>query len=332
MKKLYIALVLLFAITTQSIAQKFIDIYQNGKVSGSMLSSDIDSISISIIDNSSRRINFWRSGKLINNFIVNTVDSIKVFHSEDEPLVYLGIIGFNQELYPKAIDFLASSTSNLYNNFVSNLPRKDGTLLYYGVEQALDMLTQYNFSTPLSSVNLITFTDGLDQGSLMMTTKYQDENEYISDIRHRICSTRVRGIPITSYCLGLRGNDVTNYEQFQANLRLLATSEENAIEVNNMSAVQNRLQEVANQIISISNRQNISMKIPGQSNGTQIRFTFDGKSPEESSMYIDGTFSLSDRSLVNVTYKGIRANSGSSVEGVQIGSSIIEDLTKNTRT
>ena len=319
MKRIFITFIMFIALAIQGHAQKFIDIYQNGKLSGSMLSIDIDSVTISGTDESSRRVNFWRSGSQANSFPVASVDSIVVFHSEDEPLVYLGILGFNQALYPKPIDILSKSTSSLYNSFVGSLTRKDGTLLYYGVEEALDMLTKYKFSTPLSSVNLITFTDGLDQGSLMMTTKYQDDSEYLSDLSSRIASTRVRGLPLTAYCLGLRGNDVTNYAQFQENLRQLATSNEKAIEVSSMSAVQNRLNEIADQIISISNRQTISMKIPGQSNGTKIRFTFDGSSAENSSMYIEGTFNLADRSLRDVTYHGLRSTSGSTVMGVQDG-------------
>lgn len=319
MKRIFFIFIMFIALAMQGHAQKFIDIYQNGKVSGSMLSIDIDSVTISGTDESSRRVNFWRSGSQAKSFSVASVDSIVVFHSEEEPLVYLGILGFNQALYPKPIDILSSSTSSLYNSFVGNLKCKDGTLLYYGVEEALDMLTKYKFSTPLSSVNLITFTDGLDQGSLMMTTKYQDDSEYLSDLSIRIASTRVRGLPLTAYCLGLRGNDVTNYAQFQDNLRQLATSKEKAIEVSSMSAVQNRLKEIADQIISISNRQTISMKIPGQSNGTKIRFTFDGSSAENSTMYIEGTFNLADRSLRDVTYHGLRSTSGNTVMGVQDG-------------
>ena len=319
MRKIIIALAALFAIATQVMAQKYIEVYQNGRVTRSMSSTDIDSVSVTGSDTASRFINFWRADKLDCNFLVNTVDSIKVFRSEDEPLVYLGILGFNQKLYIKPIDVLASSTSSLYNSFVSNLTRKDGTLLYYGVDQALDMLTQYRFTTPLSSVNLITFTDGLDQGSLMMTTVHEDESEYLSYLSQRIASSRVRNLPITAYCLGLRGSDVTNYTQFRANLRQLATSDDKAIEVSSMSGVQNSLKEIADQIISISNYQTIKMRIPGQSNGTHVRFTFDGKTPENSSMYIEGTFNLADRSLREVTYCGLRSTSGSIVKGVQDG-------------
>ena len=332
MKKIIILITVFFAISTQGIAQKFIDVYQNGKVGGSMFSPDIDSVSISGNDFFSRRINFWRSGKLSNSFFISSIDSVKVFHSEDEPLVYLSILGFNQELYPKSIDVLAGSTYNFYTNFVSNLTRKDGTLLYYAVDNALDMLTQYNFTTPITSVNLVTFTDGLDQGSLMMATNFENESAYLSYLSHRIGTTRVRGLPLTAYSLGLRGNDVTDYTQFLTNLRQLSTSDDNTIEVNSMSGVQDGLKDIADQIISISNRQTISTKIPGQSNETHVCFTFDGESPENSSLYIEGVFNLSDRSLHNVAYGGIRATSGKTVEGIQNGIFVTYTFTGLQRT
>ena len=63
-----------------------------------------------------------------------------------EPLVYLGIIGFNQALYEKEFGILDKNTANDFKTFVSNLTRKDGTLLYYGVDKAIDMLKKQNLS------------------------------------------------------------------------------------------------------------------------------------------------------------------------------------------
>ena len=317
MKKILTLLsVLLFAVAVH--AQKYLEVYRDGNVIGSMMATDVDSVRVTGDNASSRQIHFFAAG-MHKAFKVNAIDSIKVNRTGDDPFVYLGIVGFNQALYDMPIDILATSTSSRYSSFVNNLARKDGTLLYYSVEHALQLLEQYNFGTPLTSVNLITFTDGLDQGSLMMNSAYLTDGEYLSALNRRIGSAVVRGIPVTAYSLGLRGSDVSDYAQFQNNLKLLATDENKAFEVNSMYDVQSRLQEIAEQIISISHRQNISATIPGTSNGTRIRFTFDGSSPEYSSMYIEGVLNLADRSLRNVTYHGIRSTSGSVVKGVQDG-------------
>lgn len=317
MKKILLFFFTLTMAPTSLFAQKYLDIYRDGKIVSSVKAAEVDSLVID--ENNNRTVDFYHKGEAYLHTSAAMIDSIKVFHSEDEPLVYLGIVGFNQELYDKAFGVLDKNTASGFKYFVSNLPRKDGTLLYYGVDQALDMLTKQNFPTQVSSVNLITFTDGLDQGSLMMSSNYSTDEEYLNTVSKRIDNTNVKGLQLTAYSMGLKGSDVSDYTLFQSNLNKLASSSDKAFEVNSMSNVDTRLSEISDQIISISNKQNISMKIPGQSNGTLIRFIFDGYSADNSSMYIEGTFNLSDRSLRNITYKGLKAESGSTVTGKQDG-------------
>ena len=177
MKKTLFALFALFAVATTCHAQKFLDIYRNGKVVSSVKAADVDSMVIATDAKDRRTLDFYQNGEKFHHTLVANVDSIKVFKSEDEPLVYLGIVGFNQELYEKEFGVLDKNTANDFKSFVGNLNRKDGTLLYYGVDHALDMLTKGNFPTQVSSVNLITFTDGLDQGSLMMNGNYTTDEQ-----------------------------------------------------------------------------------------------------------------------------------------------------------
>ena len=307
------------AIASSCHAQKFLDIYRNGRIASSVKAADVDSMVIGVDAKDRRKLDFYQKGEVFHHTLTANVDSIKVFKPEDEPLVYLGIVGFNQALYEKEFGVLDKNTANDFKTFVSNLTRKDGTLLYYGVDQALDMLKKQNFTTQISSVNLITFTDGLDQGSLMMNSSYTTDEQYLNAVSKRIGETKVKGLPLTAYSLGLRGSDVTDYTMFQNNLKKLASTEDKAYEVSSMGAVRTRLQEISDQIISISNKQTISMKIPGQSNETIIRFTFDNASAANSTLYIEGTFNLSDRSLRNVSYQGVKAESGSTVQGNQDG-------------
>lgn len=318
MKKIILSIFYLMLFVLTGHAQKFLDIYQNNKIVSSVKAADVDSMVISE-DGESRMLDFYHDGVSFHHNLTDIVDSIKVYNTEGDPLVYLGIVGFNQELYDKEFGVLSKNTADGFKSFVNNLTRKDGTLLYYGVEHALDMLSEKSFYSQVNSVNLITFTDGLDQGSLMMNSNYNTDDQYLNAVSNRIRNTRVKGIPLTAYSLGLRGDDVSNYSQFQNNLAKLASSSDKAFEVSSMTEVNNRLYDISDQIISISNKQTISMKIPGQSNGTVIRFTFDNSSATSSSIYIEGTFNLSDRSLRNVTYHGLSAESGSTVYGKQDG-------------
>ena len=318
MKKYLFALACLMMMGLHVQAQKFLDFYYQGSVVSSVNASDIDSMVIGT-NPTNRTIGLYKAGELFHSTTAARVDSVKVFRPENEPLVYLDIIGFNQELYKKEFGILSTSTASGFNTFVGNLTCKDGTLLYYGVDKALEMLKSTSFPTQVSSVNLITFTDGLDQGSMMMNGSYTTDEQYLNAVHQLIVNTHVKGLPLTAYSLGLKGSDVTNYTLFQNNLAKLASSSDKAIEVSSMSAVRTRLQEISDQIISISNKQTVSMKIPGPSNGTIIRFTFDNATAANSSMYIEGTFNLSDRSLRNVKYYGIKGGSGTIVQGKQEG-------------
>ena len=299
-------------------AQKFLDIYKKGNVVSSLKAADVDSM---VVDESTtvKYVYFYHDGKAFHHTSTANVDSVKVYDLTKAPLVYLGIVGFNQELFEKPFGILDKNKAGDYKSFVNGLTRKDGTLLYYAVDHALDMLQNQSFPSQVGSVNLITFTDGLDQGSLMMNGNYSTDQQYLDAVSNRISEMRVKGLPLTAYSLGLRGSDVTDYQQFQSNLKKIASSADKAFEVSNMSAVRERLRNISDQIVSISNKQIVSLKIPGQSNGTLIRFTFDGSSATNSSMYIEGTFNLADRSLRNVSYHGLKAENGGTVQGKQDG-------------
>ena len=122
-------------------AQKYFDVYQNGEVKSSIASSSLDSIGLTGVTSQDRKVNFYRDGNVMYSYLVSSVDSIKIFRTDEEQLVYMGLLGFNQELYEKPIDVLSTSTAGQYTSFVNNLQYKDGTILYYAVDHALDMST-----------------------------------------------------------------------------------------------------------------------------------------------------------------------------------------------
>ncbi len=294
---------------------KFLDIYSQGKIVASLTFSDADQMEFGAND----VLNFLLNNKIIHQTSVTKVDSILVYDRSQEPLVYLGVMCFNQALYEKAIGVLNKNTVESYKSFISSLTTKYGTTLYYATDNALDRILAFNFGTPLKSVNLITFTDGLDQGSHVLNDTYETDENYLSHLKSRIANTKVAGLPLTAYSLGLRGNDVTDYTQFQSNLRSLASSNDNAFEVTSMSAVESKLGSIADDIIYRTTTQKVSFTIPGTSKGTKVRIVLDGKTAENSTAYIEGTYQTSDKSLYDVTLKGITSNGASSL-GVLPGS------------
>lgn len=230
--------------------------------------------------------------------------------------IYLGICAFNDKLYQLPINELNNTSYNEFNTFVDNLVMKNGTLLYYSVEQALNTLYSSPLPPDISTVGLITFTDGLDQGSMMMNDAHDSELKYLYALKDRIDNNTVQGNNITAYCIGLRGNDVHNNSLFQNNLWNLSSDYQKAIEVTSMSEVNSNFKDIAEQLSSSSYSQTISIKIPGVANGTKIRLTFDSPyAADGSKKYIEGSFNIKDKTLENVEYIGLTSTSGSTVRG-----------------
>lgn len=234
--------------------------------------------------------------------------------------IYLGIMGFNQQLYTYPIRCLSSESKPGFDAFIDNLNKQNGTLLYYSVDQAMNMMQSSQLPSDLETVAMVTFTDGLDQGSMMMDVPYVDNSEYLESLNKRIMNETFSGKSLQAYSIGIRGQDVVDVTSFRKNLSYLASSSENAIEVTSMDEVNQKFKEIAEKISYESYLQTISLKMPGVSNGTQVRFTLDNAGSSTSSrLYIEGVFDLDTRSLKDVRYEGMNCASGTEVKGVVDG-------------
>ena len=87
MKKIFILLsILVLSVTLH--AQKYLEVYRNGDVIGSMMATDVDSVRVTGDNASSRRIHFYAAG-MHKAFAISSIDSIKVNRTGDDPFVYL---------------------------------------------------------------------------------------------------------------------------------------------------------------------------------------------------------------------------------------------------
>lgn len=253
--------------------------------------------------------------------------AVATMSSDDlESGIYLGITGFNKALYTQPITLLSADSESVFDTFVDNLEMKHGTVLYYAVDKTLDALQTCQFPADLSNVAIVTFTDGLDQGSFAAKLDenadvlYETDDEYLDALNTRIRTETVGGNEITAYSIGLRGSDVHDVAKFQTNLRMLASDNDNAFEVSNMSEVNAKFQEIAEHLTQINNIQTINLTIPAVANGTRIRFTFDNpKDAANSKLYLEGSFNLRERSLYDIEYVGLKSTSGTSVKGIPDG-------------
>ena len=235
--------------------------------------------------------------------------------------IYMGITGFNQSLITKELANLDSTTVAGFNDFVAGLTTQSGRLLYYSVDKALDALNTAMRPDHLQNVAVVTFTQGNDQGSLMMTDKYETDAEYAQALKSRILDERVYGRPIKAYTVGLMNEYVRDANKFRSNLYALSSDSTKAIEVNSLAEANVQFQAIADDLVSRNMSEQLTLVFPGVGTGTRIRFTFDEvneASVEESQVYIEGTFSLKTRSLTNITYQGMTCTAGDSVAAASV--------------
>jgi uncharacterized protein (TIGR02145 family) len=234
--------------------------------------------------------------------------------------LYVGIVGFNDNLTTKNISLLKNETQSQFNSFVDGLQTKSGTVLYYSVDKAIDMLREAELPNDLVNVSIITFTDGLDQGSLAFNAGYETKAAYRDALHNRIVNTKIANVNLSAYSIGMKGTDVSNNDEFQGNLTGLASSSSNRFEVKDMEEVNVRFRDIAASLYTETNHFTVKVKIPIQENGAKIRITLDNiTDPTKTNLSIEGTFDLATKSLKNIIYLGLSSGSGTSVTGVTEG-------------
>ena len=235
-------------------------------------------------------------------------------NSSNEPTtegIYLGVIGFNSTLTTKNISKLTTSTSNSFVDFVYSLSSGKGTGLYFADYSALKMMNEYSMPPKLKNVALVTFTDGLDNVSLIQEgfnpENYNSHDAYRTGLHNKMVNEQIHGINVQAYMIGLKGADVTDNVEFTETLNKLASSSSNVYQVANMNEAMQRFSDIANSLNQISTTVNLGVDVPGgYDDGQMLRFSFDNASSATSSnKYIQTTFRWENgRTLADITYVG----------------------------
>ena len=230
--------------------------------------------------------------------------------------IYLGLIGFNDQLYIKDISLLSSSTYQNFTGFIDNLAPGNGTALFYADYTALKKMKEYPMPTKLTNVALVTFTDGLDNISTASSTYdpegYGSTTAYRNALHNKIVNEKIHGLNVSAYSIGLKGSDVTDEAQFMETLRKLASNDNNVFQVANMDEAMERFSAIASSLYSISTSVNLGVNVPGgYDDGQKLRFTFDNVTTATSSTrFIEATYRRTPgggRSLDNIIYYGFAA-------------------------
>lgn len=223
--------------------------------------------------------------------------------------LYVGIIGFNDELHTKTLKILNDETQEEMKTFIDNLSMNNGTILYHAVNNALDKITSITPPEDLINVSIITFTDGLDQGSYVLNDNYSSNSDYLNAVSQRIRTTLINDVPISAYTIGVKGSDVMDVATFRSNLEKLSSNQDYVYEVESMAQVGNIFSNIAQELYNQSSTYDVTLRLPAQNPGTLIRFTFDSVTDAaESTKFIEAVYSRQDNTgvLNEVTYEGLQ--------------------------
>ena len=238
-------------------------------------------------------------------------------HTPAKEGLYLGIVGFNSELYTMPLGLLNQDTKHNFENFVDGLSMQNGTILYHAVNTGLNSLASAKIPENLINVSVVTFTDGLDQGSYVLSDSYNSGSEYLAAVNSRINNELIGGSNISAYSISVRGSDVADVDSFRNNLKKLSSDPvHNVFEVNNMNEAQEKFAQIAQQLYNQSTFYNVTLKLPAQEPNTRIRFTFDNINEVTASQcYIEGTYIRTNGKgqLTDVRYVGLECMSGVAV-------------------
>lgn len=331
MKKIIVTMVCLFIMLTMQ--AQYLHLYKNGSLLKSYVTESIDSM---LFDTSGSvyYMDLYNNGTKHRVDNLGRIDNFKISGEPIKSGVYLGVIAFSDDFQLKPIGDLNSATKSAYQSFVSSQTMKGSTHLYYAVENAIKQLKEIELPEDLVSVSLVTFTDGLDDGSLFMTSSgYTSNDEYLTELNNQIKNTKISNLDINAYAIGFDEGFVVDMDLFNKNLRMLSSKEENATTVKSIKDVENSLKEISDQIHQENHFSSVSVIINGKENGTILRVTLDGTTAAASKKYIEGTFNFADQSLLNVKYVGVTSESGSIVPyDTRIGNSKFQYIFEDVKT
>lgn len=231
--------------------------------------------------------------------------------------IYLGITTFNNQLQKYPISLLTEETMGDYLQFINDLTMANNTLLYYGVGDAINSITRYSYPKDLKKAVIITFTDGLDEGSLALRPDILRDEDYAKELSDLISSSKVQELDLDAYAIGVKGKDVVDDDLFMMNLKSLS-SPDNNFSLDNIDKVKEELDAICDELWRQTSQRDVVMSIPVMSHEDICRFTFDGTREntkvDDASVWIEGTFDKINYNFSDIKYHGISSVSGRTIK------------------
>lgn len=241
-------------------------------------------------------------------------ENVKIAYQEQgrNAGIYLGLSSFNNRFESTSISLVDEYTESDFISFIDRLTMGSATVLYYSIDKAIESLDSWSSPDNIDNVILITFTDGLDNGSLVYNNNFNSGEEYGLYLNRTIANMKIQCCPIQSYVLGYPSEDVIDYNSFKSALNELASGS-NYVTIGNMTDINNTLQEIADKLSEPVITWDFSFRLPIPVNGTVIRCTLDNKLPDVSDIWVEFTVNRVSGEIEDIVYHGMTSSAGNSL-------------------
>jgi cell division protein FtsN len=249
--------------------------------------------------------------------------------------IYFGLVVFSNkiEASPSLIPLDPTGRQELLERLnVSYTPsHANGTALYYAEHTALSNLVELDkrgmLPSNVESVNIITFTDGLDTSSTDTSFKSpapdvnfagKQSAAYRNYISQQIKTKRIAGKKIDAWGIGIPGRDVANSSDFSQTLEAVSSSVDHIAYLKNLTEIEDRLLDIADSLNIFTPVVKLTFSTPAYPVGTVVRITFDDAIyADGSAEYVEGRVSYENNSysLNNLNSEGVKLASKASVKG-----------------
>lgn len=241
--------------------------------------------------------------------------------------IYLSIYAFNNGIVAKK-DFtlLNESSAESIKSWICALnSTEDATALLYTIDSALNALQRTKFPDNLYSVNMVNFTDGIDNASVEFSnqtwgTSYANRMDYQPVIQNRLRYEMYHGHDMNAYGIGVRSASIDE-EVFRTTIEGISSSNMNAKVLTEISEVSNEFVSIANNITTYNTTTDIRFQL-ACSGSDRLAFVFDGaETPATSQCKIEATLN-SNHTLTNISYTGLSSSSEGTIQGTQVSGAI----------
>ena len=199
--------------------------------------------------------------------------------------IHIGIIGFStiQQTRTLKLQPLTATSVLRMKNFIDALERGNGTALYRSFDDAIDYMQDYvKDLRKFAGAAVVTFTDGLDNGSLNNRKRIGNKVKYFQHLKNEVIYKNIGGQPYQSWTIFVPGGaDVKDKDVQQkaiSELKILAKQDNHFLKTSSTSELEHYFRYVAQSLTD--SWKVISCFISAGQNG-QVCWTF-GKNIKKS--------------------------------------------------